>query len=347
MERDKIIEQICSFYDFELEQYFFVDRYDDFDVEKNMSPDRFKSLIDKYDISITDLAKECYDRVPDYVRKETDVNIWEYKQQLQGIGTKYKKQYQKKGQTDNTEKEYIKAPLFLHKEALRYLLSPKLKRYPMFNSLSVSLKLTKMFDGIIFLRENNYVESNFMGFSTKNSLLKVLQSMENTDLKKLLDRLQNNAENDTEEYDDYSKFLDTADVRTLLLLKYIHGMDSPEQMVPALDAICSLSFYISRHTINQQSLVLSKLRARRTVKKTSTIVKKIMLQSYPQESVADEWTLRYREIPEILQEYIDDYDAIPQAFLCMTPLIWEMIQHIFRTFINPCGKNVENFFKKI
>lgn len=339
MNTDEIIEQICSFYDFELINYFFDERYDFFDPNETLSSDKFKELMKKYDISIEKLAEEFH-------------NIYEYsglskedcKIQIQGIGTTYKKPSKNKSSLANTEnKEYTKSPLFLHRKSLLNLIYTKIKGP---STLKYSIKFSQMYSGIVFLQENKFIEPNVIGFSTKEGLQKILKSMEISDLLKLLDRLQYPSENNTEEYDIYSKFLDSASVYNLLLLKDIFNMDSPKHLCSIFDIIYTLTFYINNYTIEQQFFFLDKLKKRRRLKESSPITEKLINQYYPTKVVTDEWILRYRDIPEYLQNYIDDYDIIPMTFLNMTPLIWEIIQYIFKTFKNPCGKNVENFFQK-
>lgn len=345
MERDKIIEQICSFYDFELVNYFFSDRYDDFDVNEKISSDKFKRLMDKYNISITELAESYY-----YCFSEEEgINLWECKRQIQGIGTKYKKEYQRKGRLDITEKEYVKYPRKKQREALQELLSYRVKKYPLFGSLSVSLKLSKMFDGIVFLRENNIIEPDIMGFSTRTSLLNVLYSMRDTELKGMLDRLQNNNEDDDEVQDAYLEFINSGTVSNLMLLKYISTGEKLEEIYLILDDICMLTFYMNQHSYDQQTLFLKELKKRRTHKKITPPIEKILTQTYPRVNLDEEEDkcLRYKEIPNFLSKCERDVNnVIPQAFLCMTPLIWEIIQQTFRTFINPSGKTAENFFEK-
>lgn len=343
MNRREIINEICNFYDTELAKYIMIDQYDDFEITEHMSAMRFKKIAGKYGVSISELAKEC-DEVAQSYEDSSGCDFLGYYRQIYGLGSKYTKKSK-----DGKKVEYIKNPLEIHKEALYNLIFSKLKNYPNFDSLRTGIKFSRM----IYINEylSKMLDHEIVIYTTTDTLKSSLSMLSDDGLSALIDTLREDSyvNDDIEtdgDYDFFSRFIDTAPIQNLVLLEKILAIDKPEVVVYELDAICALSAVLLKMDVEQLNVLHNRIKRRRTQKNIPDSTKEISEIEYPESTLPCDETLRYQYIQSLLSEYIDDDDVIPRTFLHMNELVWNIVRHTLRTFINPTGKNVENFYLK-
>ncbi len=147
-----------------------------------------------------------------------------------------------------------------------------------------------------------------------------------------------------EEYDPLNRFLDNADINTL---KFV--IENLQTIIDWLNPIAGLVSEIRRLNDDEQESILNALKKRRNIKREDIqYVSNIICTKYTRDFTIDnEHLFRYETVQHILCSLNDEICTdIAISFYDMTPIKWNIICQVIRTFSLPNSKSVINFFEK-
>lgn len=345
MNVEKIIEIICTFYDCDFINCFFSYYFDRFDSTDTLSPEKFEKLMKKYKINKKKLVVEGI-----------NISKLEHSEDNQGLNKdEVRKQIDKIGKSEKKNKNgksysYVRNPGTLPKKALLKLFHEALPIPAEYFFLSRKAIILSRGSTIVqFLKEKRIVDDDILAFESIEKLKESLRNLSESELCELLNLLQSNSPvgNDDDSvsldyfFDDY--FFDETPLENLLLLKKILQID--ELDAEDIEAICVLFEYLNEHSeLNMDKLqcALSKRRKNKYIPNSTDEISKILFPNAV--SNIDEHTLRYCDIPNLLNRF--DNDNIYHTFFHMNKSIWDIIRHTLRSFSKPSGKSVINYFQK-
>lgn len=340
MNTEKKIEMICTYYECDFINRFHSYYFDSLTIEDELSPENFIYLMEKYGISKKEL-----------VNKGVAISNSEHVNDNQGLlDFQVRKQIDKIGKSENKNKNgksytYVRNPGTLHKKALSELFRNALPiPAPPFVSLQNALTLSRGSTIVQFLQKKQIVEKDIFAFESIEKLKESLRKLSDLELCELLKLLQTNGSvYDDEDLDVSAYFYEESPLENLLLLKRILQID--ELDIEDIQSICILFKYLIVHPELNMDKLQRALSKRRKNKHILNSTYELSATLFPDSvSSIDEYTLRYWHIPELLSQF-NNYD-IYITFYNMNKSIWDIIRFTLRSFKNPSGKSVINYFQK-
>lgn len=354
MNAGKIIEMICTFYDCDFINRFHSYYFDNFDPKNTLSPEKFKYLMDKYEIDKKELVNKVVNiHNSEHSEYKQGLFDFEARKQIDKIGTTEKKNKNGKSYT------YVRNPGKFPKTALLELFRSFLPiPAPPFVSLHNALTLSRGLTIVQFLQDKRIVDDSIFAFESIEKLKESLRSLSGSELFELLTLLQSNSSVSNDEDSDYfDYFFDETPLENLLLLKKILQMDKLDK--EDIQSICILFEYLNEHSELNLDKLQCALSKKRKTKYLPDSTYEISMTLFPNPaSNIDEQTLRYCDIPALINDFLIknfgdenindtfDYDNIYITFYHMNKSIWEIIRLTLRSFSKPSGKSVINFYQK-